>query len=130
MYHSSESGHLDLTLDLRQLGVTWTLHCWMTSLSTATDLHLDSVMDNLLQDFLSAWPDDYSSQFVDECLPLLFNIFRYTKVSLHYAIPPPFFTLNPNYIMNLDLCITERRNDLTPRRHIFNMLRMGGNVSD
>lgn len=80
MYHSSESGHLDITLDLRQLGVTWTLHCWMTSLSTATDLHLDSVMDNLLQDFLSAWPDDYSSQIVDECLPLLFNIFRYTKV--------------------------------------------------
>ncbi|KAL0268771.1 UNVERIFIED_CONTAM: hypothetical protein PYX00_010588 [Menopon gallinae] len=124
MYHSSECGHLDITLDLRQLGVTWTLHCWMTSLSTATDLHLDSIMDNLLQDFLSAWPDDYSSQFVDECLPLLFNIFRYTKKegtillladifstcygweemsAIESSIPTPAARIDPKFVNNPEL---------------------------
>ncbi|XP_012267790.2 ankyrin repeat and BTB/POZ domain-containing protein BTBD11 isoform X3 [Athalia rosae] len=79
MYHSAESNHLDITMELRGLGVGWTLHCWMHTLSTAHDMRLDSVIDQLLQDFLQVCPDDYSTQFVQECLPLLFNIFRYSK---------------------------------------------------
>lgn len=111
MYHSAENNHLgmihiqfnrtqinqikissvDITIELRALGVPWTLHCWMHALSAAHELRLDSVIDQLLQDFLQVCPDDYSSQFVTECLPLLFNIFRYSKVStyitcsLHFA---------------------------------------------
>lgn len=54
----------------------------MHALSAAHELRLDSVIDQLLQDFLQVCPDDYSSQFVTECLPLLFNIFRYSKVSI------------------------------------------------
>ncbi|XP_037071069.1 ankyrin repeat and BTB/POZ domain-containing protein 2-like [Pollicipes pollicipes] len=79
MYHSAENGHLEITLDLRNLGVPWTLHCWMYTLATAHEQRLENIIDQLLQDFLQVWPDDYSSQFVDECLPLLFNIFRYSK---------------------------------------------------
>ncbi|XP_049777406.1 ankyrin repeat and BTB/POZ domain-containing protein 2 isoform X2 [Schistocerca cancellata] len=79
MYHSAENNHLDITLDLRNLGIPWTLHCWMHTLATAHEQRLDSVIDQLLQDFLQVWPDDYSTQFVDECLPLLFNIFRFSK---------------------------------------------------
>ncbi|XP_042210223.1 ankyrin repeat and BTB/POZ domain-containing protein 2-like [Homarus americanus] len=79
MYHSAESGHLEMTLDLRNLGVPWTLHCWMHTLATAHEHRLESIIDQLLQDFLQVWPDDYSAQFVDECLPLLFTIFRYSK---------------------------------------------------
>ncbi|XP_043223308.1 ankyrin repeat and BTB/POZ domain-containing protein 2-like isoform X3 [Amphibalanus amphitrite] len=79
MYHSAENGHLEITLDLRNLGVPWTLHCWMHTLATAHEHRLENIIDQLLQDFLQVWPDDYSSQFVDECLPLLFNIFRYSK---------------------------------------------------
>ncbi|XP_059487328.1 ankyrin repeat and BTB/POZ domain-containing protein 2 isoform X2 [Neocloeon triangulifer] len=79
MYHSAENNHLELTLDLRHIGVPWTLHCWMLALSGAHELRLESVIDQLLQDFLQVWPDDYSEQFVDECLPLLFTIFRYSK---------------------------------------------------
>lgn len=60
--------------------VPWTLHCWMHALAAAHELRLDAVIDQLLQDFLQVCPDDYSSQFVSECLPLLFNIFRYSKV--------------------------------------------------
>lgn len=71
---------LDITVELRALGVPWTLHCWMHALAAAHELRLDAVIDQLLQDFLQVCPDDYSSQFVSECLPLLFNIFRYSKV--------------------------------------------------
>ncbi|KAF7383074.1 hypothetical protein HZH68_014923 [Vespula germanica] len=79
MYHSAESNHLDITMELRGLKVGWTLHCWMHSLATAHEMRIDSVIDQLLQDFLQVCPDDYSTQFVQECLPLLFNIFRYSK---------------------------------------------------
>ena len=74
----------DITLDLRNLGVPWTLHCWMHTLATAHEHSLENVIDQLLQDFLQVWgPDDYSTQFVDECLPIIFNIFRYSKVYLN-----------------------------------------------
>ncbi|CAH0561413.1 unnamed protein product [Brassicogethes aeneus] len=79
MYHSVENNHLDITIEIRTLGVPWTLHCWMHSLGAAHEARLDCVIDQLLQDFLQVCPDDYSSQFVQECLPLLFNIFRYSK---------------------------------------------------
>ncbi|XP_058065392.1 uncharacterized protein LOC131215033 [Anopheles bellator] len=79
MYHSAENNHLDITIELRALGVPWTLHCWMHALAAAHELRLDAVIDQLLQDFLQVCPDDYSQQFVTECLPLLFNIFRYSK---------------------------------------------------
>lgn len=52
----------------------------MHALAAAHELRLDGVIDQLLQDFLQVCPDDYSSQFVTECLPLLFNIFRFSKV--------------------------------------------------
>ncbi|XP_008547704.2 ankyrin repeat and BTB/POZ domain-containing protein 3 [Microplitis demolitor] len=79
MYHSAESNHLDITMELRGLGVSWSLHCWMHSLATAHEMRIEPVIDQLLQDFLQVCPDDYSNQFVQECLPLLFNIFRYNK---------------------------------------------------
>jgi ankyrin repeat and BTB/POZ domain-containing protein 2 len=52
----------------------------MHALAAAHELRLDTVIDQLLQDFLQVCPDDYSQQFVTECLPLLFSIFRYSKV--------------------------------------------------
>ena len=70
----------DITIELRAMGVPWTLHCWMNALAAAHELRLDTVIDQLLQDFLQVCPDDYSQQFVMECLPLLFSIFRYSKV--------------------------------------------------
>lgn len=83
MYHSAENNHLDITVEIRSLGVPWTLHCWMHSLGAAHEARLDCVIDQLLQDFLQVCPDDYSVQFVQECLPLLFNIFRYSKVNIN-----------------------------------------------
>lgn len=73
------------------MGVPWTLHCWMNALAAAHELRLDTVIDQLLQDFLQVCPDDYSQQFVMECLPLLFSIFRYSKVcvSNNFISPSP-----------------------------------------
>lgn len=79
MYHSAESQHLEMTLDLRNVGVPWTLYCWMCALSVAQETRLDCIVDQLLQDFLHVWPEEQSLQFVDLCLPLLFNIFRHSK---------------------------------------------------
>lgn len=60
----------------------------MHALAAAYELQLDDIIDQLLHDFLEVCPDDYSTQFIFECLPLLFNIFRYCKVS------PLFTTLH------------------------------------
>jgi ankyrin repeat/BTB/POZ domain-containing protein 2 len=82
MYQSAENGHLEITLDLRNLGVPWTLHCWINALATAHDLRCEPIVDQLLQDFLQILPNEDFSQghFVEDCLPLLFTIFRNSKV--------------------------------------------------
>ncbi|XP_072942209.1 ankyrin repeat and BTB/POZ domain-containing protein 2 isoform X2 [Epargyreus clarus] len=82
MYYAAETDHLDITLELRALGVPWSLHAWTLSLAAAAEASLDHVIDQLLQDFLQVCPSDdshYSKQFIYECLPLLFNILRYSK---------------------------------------------------
>ncbi|XP_026491591.2 ankyrin repeat and BTB/POZ domain-containing protein 2 isoform X1 [Vanessa tameamea] len=82
MYYAAETDHLDITLELRALGVPWSLHAWTLSLAAAAESSLDHVIDQLLQDFLQVCPSDdshYSKQFIYECLPLLFNILRYSK---------------------------------------------------
>ncbi len=79
MYHASEATNLELTLDLRNLGVPWTMHTWMQSLQTASETQLVSVINELLQDFNATWPEENSSYFVEVGLPLLFNILRSCK---------------------------------------------------
>ncbi|XP_076304276.1 ankyrin repeat and BTB/POZ domain-containing protein 2-like isoform X2 [Tachypleus tridentatus] len=79
MYQSAENSHLESTLDLRSIGVPWTLYCWMQTLATAHENHLGNIIDQILQDFVQVWIEDCCSQFVDECLPLLFTIFRHSK---------------------------------------------------
>lgn len=66
----------------------------MSTLATAHG-HIESMIDQLLQDFLHVWPDDCSAQFVDECLPLLFNIFRYSKVIINEML-----YYNPLYLIS------------------------------
>lgn len=48
MYHSTENNHLEITLDLRNLGVSWSLHCWMSTLATAHSTY-EPTIDALLQ---------------------------------------------------------------------------------
>lgn len=79
MYHASEATNLELTLDLRNLGVAWTMHTWLQTLQTANETQLVSVINELLQDFSTVWPKENSSYFVDVGLPLLLSIFRSCK---------------------------------------------------
>ena len=79
MYHACESTNLDLTLDLRNFGVPWTLHTWLQTLQTANESQMISVINELLQDFSAQWPKENTSYFVDVGLPLLFAIFRGSK---------------------------------------------------
>jgi len=79
MYQSTENENIDITLDLRNFGVPWTLHCWIRTLLTAQHNGFGSVIDELLQDFSKEWTEDNSSYFTDECLPVLFSIFRTNK---------------------------------------------------
>ena len=79
MYHAGEATNLELTLDLRNLGVPWTMHTWMQSLATANETGLVSVINELLQDFSSSWPEEHSSYFTEVGLPLLFNILKTCK---------------------------------------------------
>lgn len=94
----------DITIELRSMGVPWTLHCWMNALAAAHELRLDTVIDQLLQDFLQVCPDDFSQQFVAECLPLLFSIFRCSKVSIHLEWTE--WTSYVSYSIFNDSCMT------------------------
>lgn len=70
----------------------------MLSLAAAADRRMDAVIDQLLQDFLQVCPDEYSRTFAHECLPLLFNIFRYSKVSHIVEISVILLNTNQNNI--------------------------------
>ena len=78
MYHASESAHLELALDLRNLGVPWTAHTWVSTLRTAHDSQVVPVINELLQDFAPEWIDEFQhrSFFCEMGLPLLFSIFK------------------------------------------------------
>ena len=81
MYHSCEHNYLDISMELRSLGVSWTLHCWVMTLNTAVQLHRKAVVQCLLRDFGSIKIEEYDDEFVDEGLPLMFDIFKHSKVS-------------------------------------------------
>ena len=81
MYHSCEHNYMDISMELRSLGVSWTLHCWTMTLNTASQLHRKPVVQCLLRDFGSIKIDEYDEEFVDEGLPLMFDVFRRSKVS-------------------------------------------------
>ena len=49
MYHSTENGNIEMTLDLRNFGVPWTIHSWIRTLLTAQQGGLTNILDELLQ---------------------------------------------------------------------------------
>ncbi|XP_064635835.1 ankyrin repeat and BTB/POZ domain-containing protein 2-like [Lineus longissimus] len=77
-YCSAQNGHLDITLELRSAGVPWTMHTWYQSVMAAHALTRKAILHCLLKDF-NLIPEDPSEEFLDECLPLLFTIFRKSK---------------------------------------------------
>jgi len=76
MYHSCEHGWLDITMELRSLGVPWNIHCWSQTVGHAYEKAQKSFLRCLLRDFQSMSADEYTNDFCDDGLVILFNIFK------------------------------------------------------
>uniref|UniRef100_A0A671TKN0 Ankyrin repeat and BTB domain containing 3 n=1 Tax=Sparus aurata TaxID=8175 RepID=A0A671TKN0_SPAAU len=82
MYHSSEHGHVDITIDIRSLGIPWTLHTWMESLRTCFHQHRRPLIQGLLKEFSCIEEEEYTEELITHGLPLMFQILRASKVNL------------------------------------------------
>ncbi|XP_077399361.1 ankyrin repeat- and BTB/POZ domain-containing protein 3-A-like isoform X1 [Vanacampus margaritifer] len=79
MYHSAEHGHVDITIDIRSLGVPWTLHTWLESLRTGLAQQRRPLIQGLLKDFSCIREDEYTEELLTHGLPLMFRILRTCK---------------------------------------------------
>uniref|UniRef100_A0AAR2LE37 BTB domain-containing protein n=1 Tax=Pygocentrus nattereri TaxID=42514 RepID=A0AAR2LE37_PYGNA len=80
MYHSSEHGYVDITLDVRSLGVPWSLHTWLESLRTCFLQHRRPLIQGLLKEFSCIDEEEYTEELITHGLPLMFQILRASKV--------------------------------------------------
>ncbi|XP_063073524.1 ankyrin repeat and BTB/POZ domain-containing protein 3-A isoform X2 [Engraulis encrasicolus] len=79
MYHSAEHGHVDITIDIRSLGVPWTLHTWLETLRTCFQQQRRPLIQGLLKDFSCIQEDEYTEELITHGLPLMFEILRNSK---------------------------------------------------
>lgn len=79
MYYSAEHGYVDITMELRALGVPWKLHVWIESLRTSFSQSRYSVVQSLLRDFGSIKEEEYNEELVTEGLQLMFDILKTSK---------------------------------------------------
>lgn len=83
MYHAAETGNIELALDMRNLGVPWTLYIWLQTLHIASEKDnygaggTSNIVNELLQDFSVHWLEEQSNLFADVVLDLLFTIFTH-----------------------------------------------------
>uniref|UniRef100_A0A8C6Q536 Ankyrin repeat and BTB domain containing 3 n=1 Tax=Nothobranchius furzeri TaxID=105023 RepID=A0A8C6Q536_NOTFU len=89
MYHSSEHGHVDITIDIRSLGVPWTLHTWLESLRTCFHQHRRPLIQGLLKEFSCIEEEEYTEELITHGLPLMYQILRASKV-LHQQLAAIF----------------------------------------
>ncbi|XP_006002067.1 ankyrin repeat and BTB/POZ domain-containing protein 2 isoform X1 [Latimeria chalumnae] len=79
MYYSAEHGYLDVTMELRALGIPWKLHVWIECVRSASQQGRHAVMQILLREFSTIKEEDYNEELVIEGLKLLFDILRMNK---------------------------------------------------
>ncbi|XP_077324608.1 ankyrin repeat- and BTB/POZ domain-containing protein 3 isoform X2 [Lithobates pipiens] len=79
MYHCAEHGYVDVTIDIRSLGVPWTLHTWLESLRISFHQHRRPLIQCLLKEFKSIQEEEYTEELVTQGLPLMFEILKASK---------------------------------------------------
>ncbi|VDM37326.1 unnamed protein product [Toxocara canis] len=77
LYYSAETGHLEIALDLRKIGVPWNVYTWVTCLRLAGEQRLRSSVSHLLGDFNSRLSDEISHDTIDEVVSELFEILHF-----------------------------------------------------
>jgi BTB/POZ domain-containing protein 11 len=83
LYLSSEHGFVDISMELRSLGVPWNLHCWTETVMAADRARKLELIVMLLRDFMSLSHEELTDEFCQNGLPLLFSLFRkYTVLFL------------------------------------------------
>ncbi|XP_034998298.2 ankyrin repeat and BTB/POZ domain-containing protein 2 [Hippoglossus stenolepis] len=78
-YYSAEHGYLDVTMELREMGVPWRLHIWLESLRRARQLCRDEVTVSLLTEFPSIRTEDYTPELLSTGIPLMFSMLETSK---------------------------------------------------
>uniref|UniRef100_A0A8C4NQ65 Ankyrin repeat and BTB (POZ) domain containing 2a n=1 Tax=Dicentrarchus labrax TaxID=13489 RepID=A0A8C4NQ65_DICLA len=104
-YYSAEHGYLDVTMELREIGVPWRLHIWLQSLHRAQQLCRDKVIVSLLTEFPSIRTEDYGPELLSTGVPLMFSMLETSKdyvvtkrlasVFAHCYGPSPFPPVPP-----------------------------------
>uniref|UniRef100_A0A8C7E222 Ankyrin repeat and BTB domain containing 3 n=1 Tax=Naja naja TaxID=35670 RepID=A0A8C7E222_NAJNA len=79
MYHSAEHGYVDVTIDIRSIGVPWTLHTWLESLRIAFQQHRRPLIQCLLKEFKSIQEEEYTEELITQGLPLMIEILKASK---------------------------------------------------
>ncbi|KAL4622692.1 ankyrin repeat and BTB/POZ domain-containing protein 2 [Arapaima gigas] len=123
MFYSTEHGYLDVTMELRTLGVPWKLHVWLESLRSAHQQGRAAVTLSLLRDF-TIQEEEYSEELISTGLPLIFTILKGSKnetIHQHVAsilshcygcVPPPALPegktallaqLDPHFLNNKEM---------------------------
>ncbi|XP_078111953.1 ankyrin repeat and BTB/POZ domain-containing protein 2-like [Sander vitreus] len=78
-YYSAEHGYLDVTMEIRDMGVPWRLHIWLESLHRAQQLCRDRVTVSLLTEFPSIGTEDYSPELLSTGIPFMFSMLEASK---------------------------------------------------
>lgn len=67
-------------------GVPWNIHCWSQTVGHAYERAQKSFLRCLLRDFQSMSADEYTNDFCDDGLVILFSIFKECEVRGAWAV--------------------------------------------